>query len=195
MRDDYVMIPTDFFEHEEVKYLENCDDGDSILVLWLEMLTKCKSESNGVRVFEWPYTEITYRDVAVFFDTNEELARKAFTEFEKLGIAQMLKHKILVRMFWEEKKQRVGSAETNAWRVKVLMRDGYECKVCGGKDDLQAHHIVAWKDTGEGDELRVDVSNGITLCRPCHLKAHGGSWKNSSTREMMDYLLSLIEGG
>jgi hypothetical protein len=28
------------------------------------------------------------------------------------------------------------------------------------------------------EELRYDVTNGITLCRSCHLKAHGGCWRN-----------------
>jgi 5-methylcytosine-specific restriction endonuclease McrA len=53
------------------------------------------------------------------------------------------------------------------WASEVKERDGYECKKCGSKDKLEAHHIVPWK---ENKELKYDLANGITICRTCHLK-------------------------
>lgn len=48
------------------------------------------------------------------------------------------------------------------------------CQSCGTKNDIQAHHIKHWKDN---KNERYVVSNGVTLCRQCHLNAHGGRWK------------------
>jgi 5-methylcytosine-specific restriction endonuclease McrA len=61
------------------------------------------------------------------------------------------------------------------WRKAVFVRDRFQCQHCGTKKDIQAHHIKSWMRC---EELRYDVSNGITLCRSCHLKAHRGCWKN-----------------
>lgn len=64
-----------------------------------------------------------------------------------------------------------GSEEYQTWRKAVLHRDNYTCGLCkqrGGK--LSAHHI---KGFATHPELRFEVSNGITLCWPCHLSVNG----------------------
>ena len=56
------------------------------------------------------------------------------------------------------------------WRNNVLNRDNYTCKLCGKTKDetiLNVHHIERYADN---EELRTDVSNGITLCYECHKK-------------------------
>ena len=190
-----MLIPSNLFECEEVKYLEDCKEGDSFLSLWLQIFMKARPYHGNIKVYEWPYTKLTFHDIAVFFDSRDEVVEMAFVEFEKLGIAKLLPHQIFVKVFWEDEKPRNESAEYRVWRGKVMMRDGFRCKVCGEKEDLQAHHIVSWKDTEGEDPLRFDVNNGITLCRSCHLIAHGGSWKKSSTVEMMENLRNLIREG
>lgn len=57
------------------------------------------------------------------------------------------------------------------WRTEVFSRDDYCCQLChqrGGK--LAAHHIIPFS---ESEELRLVVSNGITLCWPCHRSIKG----------------------
>lgn len=53
------------------------------------------------------------------------------------------------------------------WRRAVKKRDGHQCVLCGSSERLEADHILPqWKYP----ELRYDVENGRTLCRPCHSK-------------------------
>lgn len=61
------------------------------------------------------------------------------------------------------------SADSKNWSQSVRNRDG-KCVGCGAGGKLHAHHVKSWK---KHPELRFDVSNGITLCPPCHQKAHG----------------------
>lgn len=67
------------------------------------------------------------------------------------------------------------SGATNYWRICVYKRDNFTCQHCGllvGKNPngkLHAHHILAW---AKYPELRWEISNGITLCPPCHKKEH-----------------------
>lgn len=72
-----------------------------------------------------------------------------------------------------DKKIRM-SAAYKAWRTLVFERDSYTCQECnqrGGK--LHADHIQPF---GFFPELRFEVSNGRTLCVPCHMKTptYGG---------------------
>lgn len=55
------------------------------------------------------------------------------------------------------------------WRAGVMARDGSECTECRSTTNLDAHHIVGWN---ESPELRFEVSNGVTLCRRCHMRLH-----------------------
>ena len=62
-----------------------------------------------------------------------------------------------------------GDSLVNRWTKKVLKRDNYTCKLCGGKDNLNVHHIIKWSD----DPInRINIDNGITLCSKCHALQH-----------------------
>lgn len=52
------------------------------------------------------------------------------------------------------------------WRAAVMKRDDYRCQGCGKRGgDLNADHIQRWAAC---PSLRYAVSNGRTLCVPCH---------------------------
>ncbi len=57
------------------------------------------------------------------------------------------------------------------WRLMVFSRDNFTCQKCGDNrgGNLVAHHI---KSFARHPELRIDVNNGITLCRECHKEIH-----------------------
>ncbi len=55
-----------------------------------------------------------------------------------------------------------------AWASLVKNRDG-KCVECGNLNDLHAHHIKSHKTN---PELRLDISNGVTLCGHCHREHH-----------------------
>jgi 5-methylcytosine-specific restriction endonuclease McrA len=62
------------------------------------------------------------------------------------------------------------------WRLSVYERDGYACRHCGEKGNrdygvngvgLDTCHIKPWMTF---PKLRYTLSNGITLCRSCHIE-------------------------
>lgn len=62
------------------------------------------------------------------------------------------------------------SAEYIEWRASVFERDHYTCQNCGKVGgSLHAHHI---KPFAKYPKLRTVISNGITLCKECHILAH-----------------------
>lgn len=61
------------------------------------------------------------------------------------------------------------SEDASAWKLAVLSRDNYSCRMCGSKDELQAHHINSWTDFPED---RFILENGLTMCKPCHSFYH-----------------------
>lgn len=65
------------------------------------------------------------------------------------------------------------SIQYQQWRISVYQRDMFKCKKCGQKQSrtnpLHAHHIKAKKDY---PELILEIDNGLTLCKRCHIKLH-----------------------
>lgn len=56
-----------------------------------------------------------------------------------------------------------------SWARAVISRDGGKCQRCGATEGLHAHHI---KPFAEFPELRWELSNGLTVCGPCHWAIH-----------------------
>jgi len=54
------------------------------------------------------------------------------------------------------------------WRDAVYARDNYTCVDCGKRGgDIEADHIKPW---AYFVDLRYDLDNGATRCKPCHRK-------------------------
>jgi hypothetical protein len=76
--------------------------------------------------------------------------------------------------------ERFKNPQYQEWRNAVLARDNYTCTSCTRQckkyeKGLAAHHI---KNYADHPELRYDVSNGITMCRKCHMELHKRSIKD-----------------
>lgn len=77
------------------------------------------------------------------------------------------------------------SREYVAWRKAVFARDNFTCRHCGQRGGkLDADHIVPFS---VAPHLRLDVSNGRTLCRKCHLRTdtwgyRGRIWDAAQSR-------------
>jgi hypothetical protein len=71
------------------------------------------------------------------------------------------------------------SLEYKNWRRCVFERDKYTCVNCGDSrgGNLNADHIKSFADY---PDLRFEVSNGRTLCEPCHRKTP--SYLNTQSR-------------
>lgn len=66
------------------------------------------------------------------------------------------------------------------WRGEILERDHYTCVVCGGSENLEAHHK---KRFSEYEESRYDIKNGVTLCKSCHMRLHAEERKHYGTTQ------------
>ena len=65
------------------------------------------------------------------------------------------------------KKSTITSYEYNNWRKAVFVRDSFTCQICRCVGVyLEAHHI---KSFAKFPDLRLEISNGVTLCKKCHM--------------------------
>ena len=82
----------------------------------------------------------------------------------------------------------IGWRALATWRKAVLTRDSYRCQSCG-KYGNQAHHVRALK---YHPELALDVSNGSTRCRDCHISETRVQNTDPKRWEFREHVRSLI---
>ena len=71
---------------------------------------------------------------------------------------------------WERTSRVRESKAYREWRDSIYQRDNYICQKCGARGgNLNAHHI---KSYAKYPDLRLEISNGITLCEQCHKELH-----------------------
>lgn len=97
----------------------------------------------------------------------------------------------------DERERR--SAAYRAWRKAVFNRDDYTCQFCGDRAAkghpvvLNADHI---KPFALHPELRLDVSNGRTLCAPCHraTPTYGNGTRRQTFAQVAEERISALQG-
>ena len=79
------------------------------------------------------------------------------------------------------------NGEIRKWRDAVYARDEYTCQKCNETGTkLNAHHLNSW-DRHPDD--RFELSNGVTLCEPCHRTFHMTYGYGSNTaKQFADYI-------
>lgn len=92
----------------------------------------------------------------------------------ELGLYATLNNKGENNPNWRGGRSRVkyhgySEEEYLSWRDRVFKRDNWTCAECGSRNNLNGHHIIPVRM----DKSRIlDVTNGITLCEPCHEKTY-----------------------
>lgn len=78
----------------------------------------------------------------------------------------------------------------NKWRHLVYERDNYTCQCCGDNKggNLVVHHLDGYHWC---KEKRIDVDNGVTLCKSCHKDFHRLYSKRNNTRAQYNEFIML----
>lgn len=166
-----VRVPSNLFELNEIQILESCEYGDAMVVIWLKLVLKSRRVKN--RRFVWKIANgivLTDEILSHLFKIDILMCPQVFETLEKLKFIKRKANYIEVFRVWEGNQRNRNTSEYRAWRKAVYERDDYTCQICRGRGiELNAHHIIHWADS---IEERFNVNNGITLCKPCHLKVH-----------------------
>jgi holliday junction DNA helicase RuvB len=108
---------------------------------------------------------------------REEIDRETFEEIARLGASTVEvkgidgKGECPAIRFGERGSAAPGDRDQKVpgeVREAVLLRDG-ACAICGGHEDLTAHHLDSHADGGTSDMTRL-----LTMCLSCQGSVHGG---------------------
>lgn len=135
---------------------------------WAKMHAAIKPESHrhpkpkGAENPQWKRVTKCCEECGEFFTVQnyrKDMARFCSHECEH-------RHRDQGRTAQNERQRK--SAAYRAWRTLVFERDDYTCQACGRRGgDLHADHV---RPFAYNPELRLEITNGRTLCVKCHQK-------------------------
>ena len=80
----------------------------------------------------------------------------------------------------EDRNNKRKYPEYYEWVKLIFERDNYVCQICNKGGTLNAHHLEGYNNN---PELRVELTNGITLCEECHKDFHHQYDYGNNTKE------------
>lgn len=107
---------------------------------------------------------------------------------EKTSINQKIAATILMKILFTDEERKMiledpdlypfsrNDSRVRTWTKQIVSKG--KCEKCGATENLEVHHIIKWADYPKG---RVDLKNGMCLCRKCHTEEH----KNDQSYFMM----------
>lgn len=136
----------------------------------------------------------TYQKCCSSLCRNKSMVGRKLSEGTKALMSFMHKGKMpknvfksgSLHPFWIPNKtdyQLRNSADYDNWRLEILQRDNYTCQICryrgkkGLRKRLHVDHILPWATY---PTLRLDISNGRTICEDCHHKTD--TWGQKATK-------------
>lgn len=94
----------------------------------------------------------------------EKICRRCGKKISKKR-RQLYYHPVCGWKVWMEKNRARGRGQPYYYWKKEVFKLNSVCAYCGAEGKLEADHIRPW---GLYPELRLEVSNGQTLCETCH---------------------------
>lgn len=166
----YFELSADYFDRADIRLIEAMADGDRYILFHLKLLLS--SCGNDGILAGGP------NEIMDLVDEHDlKFVMDAVGLFEKYGLIEFWDSDVLCLTDYAYgfcRKRNYprdrNTKEYKKWRAAVYQRDGYTCQKCGKTGcELAAHHIKPW---AKFVDCRYDVSNGVTLCKNCHIKEH-----------------------
>lgn len=161
------------FDNRKIKHLRRLPDGNSIVLIWVMLLTLAGRCNSGGMIFLTENIPYTPKMLADELDFEESTVQLALTVLEQLGMIQTNGDGFLAVTGWSEHQNIEGMekikeqtrkrvADYRARKKQSLLLEGNTCAYCGKSADT-IDHIIPRSKNGSDDE-----SNIVPCCKSCN---------------------------
>ena len=98
----WIKITVDMFDNRKIKYLRRLENGDSLVLIWVMLLTMAGRCNAGGMIFlteNIPYTPAMLADELGY---EESTIAAALTAFERLGMVSITADSLIRVIGWDE---------------------------------------------------------------------------------------------
>lgn len=92
----WIKLSTQMFDDEKIKIIESMPDGDSILIIWIRLMTLAGKVNDEGYVYLNEHVPYTPEMLSIIFARKISTVKLALTTFENLGMVEIIDGKILI---------------------------------------------------------------------------------------------------
>lgn len=177
----WIKLSTDLFTNRKIRQIKRMDEGDSIIVIWVELLVLAGELNNGGEIYFMEGVPFTEEQLAFHLDRNREQLALALRTFEAYGMIDMTDGIIRI-CNWEkyqnatelEELKKRNKERQQKWRdkkkeernVNVMLRNGIdkireeknrEDIYTSSPDELQRSLLNRWRTNVDGNEANKEI--------------------------------------
>ena len=158
---EWVKITTDMFDNRKIKYLRKLPEGNSIVLIWVMLLTMAgRCSANGM-IFLTENVPYTTKSLADELGFDENIVKFALAAFESLDMVQTNPDTILQINGWEE-YQKDDEIERIREQTRILVKEHRERKKQQGLPEPEGNAQLCEGSTPEEDVTLRNVT--VTGC-------------------------------
>jgi predicted phage replisome organizer len=216
----WIKISVDMFDDEKVKIIEKMPEADTLLIIWIKLLSLAGRKNSSGYIFLTENIPYTDEMLSTVMGRELGLVRMALDAFERFGMIKRTEEDFLLISNWD-KHQSVDKMENikiqqrlrkqKERRKNQLLLDGYDAKTAEelAKKEVyrrlsQDSHVTSLKghDPEEEEERdididkdkEIDIKNSVDdqdhLTPPPAKKGNGGKKKRKYDPDSIEYQLS-----
>lgn len=153
----WIKITTDMFDNRKIKHLRRLPDGDSIVLIWVMLLTLAGRCNSGGMIFLTENIPYTPKMLADELDFEESTVQLALTALEQLGMIQTDSAGFLAVTGWTEHQNIEGMERIREQTRKRVQKHRAEQKllqgnVTGNVTETESNAIEKEEDKKENRE-------------------------------------------
>lgn len=187
----WIKIVTEFFDDEKISLIESMPDKDTILIIWIKLLTLAGKKNMNGYIFLTENIPYTDEMLSTIFKRPLNTIRLAFDIFKKFDMINYDEDGILQITNWEKHQNIEGMErirELNRKRAsnyrerldsvggynylkhyeEVYRRDKGKCVYCGSEDNLCLDHLIPLMKSGDNE-----IDNIVLACKQCNAGKSG----------------------
>jgi predicted phage replisome organizer len=163
----WIKITTDIFDDEKILMIESMPSADSIIVIWLKLLTFAGKQNNdGVFLMT---NRIAYTDemLACIFRRDVNLVRMALKIFEQFGMIEIVEKVITIPNWnkhqtldaYEKKKERDRLYQSERRAKQRLLAAGSAEESSDSQTTPSSYVVVSEEDKEKEEDKEIDKKN------------------------------------
>lgn len=163
----WIKITTDIFDDEKILMIESMPSADSIIVIWLKLLTFAGKQNNdGVFLMS---NRIAYTDemLACIFRRDVNLVRMALQIFQQFGMIEIIEKVITIPNWnkhqsldaYEKKKERDRLYQSERRAKQRLLAAGSSEESSDSQTTPSSDVVVSEEDKEKEEEKEIDKKN------------------------------------
>lgn len=166
----WIKITTDIFDDEKILMIESMPSADSIIVIWLKLLTFAGKQNNdGVFLMS---NRIAYTDemLACIFRRDVNLVRLALKTFEQFGMIEIIEKVITIPNWnkhqtldaYEKKKERDRLYQAERRAKQRLLASGSSDESSDSQATPSSDVVVSEEDEEKELDIEIDKKNSAS---------------------------------